>query len=154
MKTIGRILLYSLISLYAGSVSAQEKQPAFKALPANITFSPGIFQQIFDADNNSAIQLTFSDQFTFGGMVMSNRKPYPNLQTVIVKSAQFQNALLQFSKIIGADQQISYTGKIIPMNATDGYRLKKDEKQQYHLEKFELKNILQDCSFKLILFIQ
>jgi hypothetical protein len=147
MKTIGRILLYSLISLYAGSVSAQVKQAAFKTLPANIALSPAIFQQIFDADNNSAIQLAFSDQFTFRGMVMSNRKPYPNLQTVIVKTDEFQNALLQFSKIIGPDLQVSYTGKIIPMHATDGYSLKKDEKQQYHLEKFELKNMLQDCSF-------
>ncbi len=147
MKTIGRLLLYCLISFYAGSASAQVKQAAFKALPANIALSPAIFQQIFDADDNSAIQLAFSDQFTFRGMVMSNRKPYPNLQTVIVKTDEFQNALLQFSKIIGPDQQVSYTGKIIPIHASDGYSLKKDEKQQYHLEKFELKNMLQDCSF-------
>jgi hypothetical protein len=71
---------------------------------------------------------------------------YQNLQSVLIRSEQFENALLQVSKITNNDKSISYVGRIINQNALDGYEIKKDLANNYRLQKFETKSILQDCS--------
>ena len=150
MKTRINLTLLMLF-LTAGSVFSQKtstgKQQFFADYPASIEVSSNILQNAFSAVPGSTVSIPFSNQFISSGTVLSNEVKYANLQSVIIKSAAFGNALFQISKIINDDKSITYTGRIVHHDALDGYELKKDNNNHYRIQKFETNKVLQDCSF-------
>ena len=150
MKTRINLTLLMLF-LTAGSVFSQKtstgKQQFFADYPASIEVSSNILQNAFSAVPGSTVSIPFSNQFIYSGTVLSNEVKYANLQSVIIKSAAFGNALFQISKIINDDKSITYTGRIVHHDALDGYELKKDNNNNYRIQKFETNKVLQDCSF-------
>ncbi len=119
----------------------------FAALPAYIPVSQDVFTQSLSATAGDKTQLTFSSDFTFNGTVISNEQKYSNLQTVIIRSNQYGNALFQVSMITNSNKEVSYVGRLMPTAGADGFEIKKDQNNQYHLQKFETAKILQDCSY-------
>ena len=91
---------------------------------------------MFTAIPGETISLSFSEEFAYTGTVLSNEIKYNNLQSVIIKSAAYQNSLLQLSKITNTDNSFSYVGRIINPEAADGFELKK-ENNSYRLQKIE-----------------
>jgi hypothetical protein len=149
MKPLPKILLLVMLSLTTITVSAQKTKPRlFGQYPEVIDLSKTTLQQTFSAIPGKSINIAFNDQFHFEGIVLSNELKYSNLQSVLIRSAAFGNAIFQVSKLTNADNSISYVGRIINPDAQDGYEIKKDNKDNYRFQKFETDRILQDCSYQ------
>ena len=122
------------ISLFCFSASAQEnripinepneKKPLlFSELPSNIAVQPDRISSLFSAEPGQAITLDLPS-FHFEGLVMSVVTKYENtIQTIIIRSTNYDGARLTLSKINGPDG-ISYTGRIMSMQHGDVYELK------------------------------
>ena len=140
-------MLLLAICLTAMLANAQE-QPAAKAafnnLSAEIAIDPAALFTALQANKGDQVNIPFSKEFSFNGNVISNENVYDNLQTIIIKSADYNNAVMQISKQV-INNSISYTGRIFGQESTDGYHIKQDAEGNYHLQKFELALIRQDC---------
>jgi len=140
-------LLCILISSAAKSqVSASIKPSLFSSFPDKVNCSEAELSKAFSIAADQNISLSFSNNFLFSGAVTSNILKYTNLQTVIIKSPAFGDAIFALSKITQADRSISYVGRIINKKYFDGYELKKDAFNNYQLIKIETDKVIQDCS--------
>ncbi len=152
MKTLTQAVVILLLMTTTQIGFAQQKTDAIsKEIFANfsreINFSKSVLQSTMSAKSGESIAISFNNDFIFKGVVLSNGIQYENLQTVIIKSTLLPNALLQLSKITNEDLSESYVGRIINTDANDGYSIEKAEANNYKIEKIEMRDILQDCSF-------
>ena len=149
MKTRSTIVLL-LLCICTHTVFAQKTDAApqkiFAAYPAVISISAGTLQNTFSAQPGQTINVAFSDQFVYSGTVLSNEVKYHNLQSVIIQSPAFNNALLQISRITNEDKSVHYRGRIINPAALDGYEIKMDAALNYSMQKFETRQVLQECN--------
>ncbi len=142
-------MLLSLLCLITATVTAQQSNPApaaaFSDQPSSITLNELTLSKamLFAKGDQASIRL--SDNFLFTGEVVSNEQVFANLQTIIVRSAVYSNALLQISKQTNADMSVNYAAQIFGNRSTDGFQLKKSTDGNYKFEKFETASILQDC---------
>ncbi|MBP6431920.1 MAG: hypothetical protein KA319_09145 [Ferruginibacter sp.] len=88
----------------------------------------------------------FSLLSNLSGNVTANILRYSNLQSVFIKSTQFDNAIFSLTKATNPDGTIEYSGRIINQNYFDGYELKKNENGTYSLIKIETDQTLHLCS--------
>ena len=136
--------------MIAASAQAQTqngtKPSLFNNYPGKIICSEQELSRVFNTAANQDISLSFSDNFIFTGKVTSNVVKYANLQTAVIKSPVFGDAIFALSKITNADRSTSYIGRIINKNYFDGYELKKDAANNYQLIKIETDRVIQDCS--------
>jgi hypothetical protein len=58
----------------------------------------------------------------------------------------YADAVLHLSRQINEDKSISYVGRIMSTEASDGFELKKDDANNYQLNKIETDKIRQLCS--------
>lgn len=140
------LLLITSCNFAFAQKSENTSKEIFAKFPDKINIPQDLLNTTINAKSGESVAISFNADFTFNGFVISNEKVFYNLQTVIIKSPAFDNALFQLSKITNPDQTESYVGRIINVEATDAYLIAKDETNNYLLEKFELKSILQDCS--------
>jgi hypothetical protein len=124
MKTLKNFLSL-LLCLTTAAAFSQKTGPSgaklFASYPDQIAVSKHVLQNTLNASQGEEINISFNTTFNFKGVVISNIKKYDNLQSVMIKSAEFGNAILQVSRIINVDKSISYTGRIINPGAFDGY---------------------------------
>ncbi len=142
-----------MLCLYISAAAHAQNLPAtkpslFNNFPGKINCSEQELSKAFTATASQDISLSFSDNFIFSGRVSSNVVKYSNLQTVIIKSPVFGDAIFVLSKIINADRSTSYIGRIINQKYFDGYELKKDASNNYQLIKIETDKVIPDCSHK------
>ncbi|MBS1744185.1 MAG: hypothetical protein JST81_14225 [Bacteroidetes bacterium] len=147
LKTLFSLLLCLTTAVAFSQKSDQGKQKFFASYPESIQLSKNILQNTMNASEGEEVIVSFTSDFRFKGTVISNLKKYDNLQSVMIKSPVFGNAIFQLSRITNPDKSFSYTGRIINPEAADGYEIKKDKYDNYSFVKFETKRILQDCSF-------
>lgn len=142
-------LLFLLLCLNTASVFAQAdiRPKVFQNYPETIDVSKTVMQSAFSSTNGNDITLDLASAFTFQGKVISNIEKYSNLQSIVIKSAQFNDALLCLSKITNEDNSVTYVGRIINEKSFDGYELKQHTDGSYELKKFETRHVLQPCSF-------
>ena len=140
-------LLFALLSVT--TTNAQDnggtKPKLYANFPDKITCPDLELSKAFVTTDKQIISLSFSDHFIFNGIVTSNITKYNNLQTIIIRSAETDNVIFSLSKIINADNSITYVGRIINTKYADGYELKKDAQNNYQLIKFETDKILEEC---------
>ena len=150
MKHLARNVLVLLCILISASVKAQTQSGAkpslFNNYPGKIICSEQELSKVFATTPNQDISLSFSDNFIFSGKVTSNVVKYANLQTAVIKSAVFGDAIFAISRITNADRSTSYIGRIINKNYFDGYELKKDASDNYRLIKIETDRVIEDCN--------
>ena len=142
-------MLLVCLCTYATSlaqVTTAAKPKVFDTLPSSISISESLLESFFNLDKNQETTLALGDKFSFPGKVLSNEVKYSNLQTIIVKSSAFNNAIFQVSRIINEDKSISYTGRILNIKAFDGFEIKKNAAGFYELLKFETDQVTNDCS--------
>lgn len=142
-------MLLVCLCTYATSFAQQTpaaKPKVFETLPSSISVSESLLESFFTLNKNQETTLTLGDKFSFPGKVLSNEAKYSNLQTVIVKSSAFNNAILQVSRIINEDKSITYTGRILNTKAFDGFEIKKTATGLYEFRKFETDQVTNDCS--------
>ena len=141
------LLLFSLISVTVHSQSTASVKPQlFNSFPDKLNCSVTELSKAFTATIDQNINLSFSDNFLFSGKVISNVIKYTNLQTIVIKSTLFGNAIFVLSKIKNRDNSIVYAGHIINAKYFDGYELKKDVSDYYQLIKIETDKVIPDCS--------
>ena len=149
MKTLTLKALLLLCILTTATVQAQNtvaKPKLFSSFPDKINCTQQELNKVFSASVDQNLGLNFSDNFSFNGTVTSNVVKYSNLQTVIIRSAAFDGAILVLSRIANADNSIDYAGRIINTKYFDGYELKKDATNNYQLIKIETDKVMQICS--------
>lgn len=121
------------------------KPKQFNSYPATISCTEAELDKVFGLSSGQPVNFSFSDNFSFGGDVISKVTKYSNLQSAVVKSPFFNNTIFNISKRINSDNSVTYIGHIINKNYYDGYELKKKANGLYQLVKFETDRVLQDC---------
>lgn len=148
MKTMCKNLLAFILIIYS-SVAFGQVTPRTKAVfenaPTTIQLDIPLLEKSFSYKSGSYANLNFHPTFRFAGRVISNLQKYENLQSITIESNQYDNAILLLSRQINPDKTISYTGRIMHPNSTDGFEIKKDLKGNYILSKLNTKTILQQC---------
>jgi len=138
-----------LCTLFATSGFSQgpgaTKPKQFDNYPQIINCSAAELNRAFATTAGQSINLSFSDNFSFAGNVTDNAFKYSNLQSVVLKSAAFNNSIFSLSKRTEADNSITYVGRIINTNYFDGYELKKNASGNYQLIKIETDKVIQEC---------
>ncbi len=141
-------LLVTLLSLCAVTSHAQlpGKPKVFASYPERFICSGEKFNEAFAIAEGYYVNLELTPGFIFRGRVTSNIQRYSNLYSMTIQSIEFENAVFHLSKQIGQDNSITYVGRIMSMNADDGYVLQRSE-GQYIMEKTEEKFIRQVCNY-------
>ncbi len=141
-------MLLVCLSTYAAGFAQSTtaaKPKLFDNQPASIAISESLLQSFFTLSQHQETAVNFSAQFNFPFRVLSNEVKYANLQTVIVKSSAFGNAIFQVSRIVNEDRSISFTGRILNDKAFDGFMIKKLDNGSYQLQKYETDQVLDEC---------
>jgi len=139
MKNLRTLALCVTVSFYSLCSSAQtEKIPLnepnynkpklFENLPDNIPVSMDNISNLFGSPTGRSVSLNLSDRstFQFEGDVVSSVSKYENtIQSVVIRSTNYNGARLNISRIIDENGNISYKGRIISMQHGDLYELKK-----------------------------
>lgn len=152
MKHPIRNVLVLLCILTASITKAQNptgtKPSLFNNYPAAINCAEQQISSVFNTGVDQNVSLSFSDNFTFSGKVISNVVKYNNLQTAVIQSSTFSDAIFVVSKLLNADRSTSYIGRIVNKKYVDGYELRKDASNNYQLIKIETDKVIEDCSHK------
>jgi hypothetical protein len=145
--------LYVLLLLFIPTtITVKAQHPAgskpelFSRYPEKINCTEAELSKVFAAATDQTISFSFSDNFLFSGIITSNVVKYSNLQTAVIRSAVFSDAIFVLSKITDENGSINYVGRIINQKYFDGYELKKDDANNYQLVKIETGRVIQDCS--------
>ncbi len=138
-------MLLLILCSFAAVATAQQKTPAFSNYSSSITVSESVLSNAVKIAKGQQAQVNFGE-LNFSGLVLSNTQVFENLQTIIIKSPAFNDALLQISKQILEDKTIAYVGRIFSEGSSDGYQIKRASNGAYSLEKFEAAVIKQDCA--------
>lgn len=139
------LLMLNFSSVKAQKTETDNKPALFAAFPDRINCTVSELSRAFATSVNQNVNLSFSDNFLFNGVVISNQVKYANLQTAVIRSAQFGDAIFVLSKIAETDGSFNYVGHIVNTKYTDGYDLKKNAAGNYELVKTETAKVLQDC---------
>ena len=136
-------VLLSVASTASFAQITDRRASLYSSLPQTINIDKNIFGNVLDATEGKEISLHLSDDFIFKGTVISNFTKYNNLHTVMVRSNENATSILQIT-LIQNDNNISYSGRILNNNASDGYEIKNNN-GTYFLQKFETLKILDPC---------
>ncbi len=145
-KRTGLLIMLCTAALMGQAQETQISSAAFARLNAHIEIPTALLTNSFTLARGQYATFNFSPEFTFTGEVMSNVQVYPNLRTVIVRSSEYKNAMLQVSMQTDADQGVTYVGRILSRQSTDGFTINKSNAGNYALEKFDTSRLLQDCN--------
>lgn len=149
MKLLSKLTLafsVCLLSISGFSQTGKAPKPTiFSDYPDKIKCPSSELSFAFSATEGEHIVLFFSDNFRFSGTVISNVVKYSNLQSMVIRSDASENTIFHLTKQINEDNTITYIGRIINSNASDGYEIKKDITGNYKFEKSMSEKILQDC---------
>lgn len=148
MKNLRTCLLCASLILSGMGAFAQEhkapinepdynKPKLFTSLPDNIAVNPA---QLFGAanktsGNNVDIRLSDAAQVSLQGTIVSAETKFDGkLQSVVIKSSNFNGATFTLSKIVDENGAVSYTGRLISFQHGDLYVLQHTG-DQYKLVK-------------------
>jgi len=144
-KIVALCMLLTFTYPSNAQVTAMASRPAvFSNFSSNITATAVELDKSFTAKTGSAIQLNFGNNFSFTGTVLSSVQKYKNLKSVIIKSPLFKDALLSISRRIDDNNTVTYVGRILNENSTDGYQLVKDKSGKYSFNKIKTADLIQD----------
>ena len=90
-----------------------EKATLFSQLPAKISCSASSLQHIFSATVNHNITVEMSPSLKVEGVVIAKAVISPEQLSVNVRCSNFQDALLNISRIKEADGSFSYIGRMV-----------------------------------------
>ena len=137
MKTLRTAVLCVSITLYSVCSFAQNqpvlvnepdynKPKLFQNLPDNISISIDKLNSLLDNQAGRGISMNLSDksQFPFEGQIVSVASKYENsIQSVVVRSTNYNGATLTVSRITNTDGTIRYTGRLMSFKHGDLFEL-------------------------------
>lgn len=112
------------------------KPKLFKDLPERIKAPLKSFDNIFDLEIGKTVDLPFDGDFKFSGTVISKAEDaVANVKNIVVKSTNRIGATLALSRIINADNTISYSGTIMSFQHADAYQVTYDNGLYFLVKK-------------------
>ena len=146
MKTLQHSFVMLLLAFTTSAFSQTTSKPAlFSGKPDRLACSETTLSNAFDFNDGQYINLTFSDNTSFSGKVISNIVKYSNLQTITIQLPEYGNAILYLSKQINPDQTVNYVGRIMQKDASDGYMIERNA-NDYSFKKINTERILELCT--------
>jgi len=115
-----------------------EKAALFAQLPEKISIPVNSLRQIFSATLNSNISIVAGTQLKIEGTVIAKCAVSPEQLSINVRCSNFQNALLNISRITDADGTVSYIGRIVSMRHGDVLLLWEDKGQYTFIRQKQL----------------
>ena len=103
------------------------KPKLFQSLPENISVSVDNLNNLVNTPVGNSVSVNPSDatKFQFEGQVVSSSaKEDNNIQTVVIRSTNYNGARLTLSKITNEDGTITYSGRILSFQHGDLLELK------------------------------
>ncbi len=151
MKHFASTTMLLLLSLMAANGFSQlannsPRPKLFAAYPQSIDCPESELARIFTIQQGQQANVSFAGNFIFSGAVSSNVVKFSNLQSMVIKSPAFSNAIFHVSRRTGSNNSIVYVGRIINDAFADGYELKRDGAGNYHLIKIETERVMPDCN--------
>lgn len=149
MKNLRTTVLCAVLALSATGSFAQEKNKAvpvnepdynrpklFAGLPDKIQVSAETLGSLFNTALGRSASITVSEEshFQFNGEVISSGIKSQNVQSVVIRSTNYNGAVFSVSKTNNADGTVSYRGRIISFKHGDFYNLE-NQNGQYTLVK-------------------
>lgn len=147
MKTIYYATLSLLFSFICLAAQSQDKADfkSFSEFPSTIQCHNDQLLNCFDAEEGKTITLSFTDQFSLTGNVVSNVWKYKNMQVVVIRVSNFENTLFKIVKQTVENNTLLLSGRILQQGGPEGYRMITDAKGNYLLEKYDTRELIQDC---------
>jgi hypothetical protein len=145
-------MLYSLCSTAQTGNTIPVNEPnynkakLFQDLPEKIQVSIDNLSSLFSEQVGRSVSLNLSgdESFRFNGDVVSIVSKYENtIQSVVVRSTNYNGARLTLTKSIDANGNISYKGRIISIQHGDLYELK-SVNNDFLLEKRKFHDIVNE----------
>ncbi len=141
MKNLRTTVLCAVFAISSSASYAQEKpvpvnEPdynrpkLFAGMPEKIQLSVNDIESMFDTQTgrSASLNLPGSNQPRFEGEVISTVASSDNLlQSVVIRSTNFNGATLTLSKITNTDGTVVYRGRIISFRHGDLYELQLQE---------------------------
>lgn len=120
--------------------SDQTKPFLFSGFPDRIAVDINELKTVFSniASKGTNVAIKFADQTLpgFKGETVSTASKYDNtLQSVVIRSTQFNGATLTLSSSTTTDGAALYTGRIISFQHADVYVLMKENEKYYFIKK-------------------
>jgi hypothetical protein len=141
------LVLYSFLALTGTAQQTTAAKPKlFAAFPDVINCNVNEIARVFTIAQGQQANLALAGNFAFGGTVTANEVKYSTLQSAVVKSPSFGNAIFHVSKRIKPDNSVVYVGRIINEAYADGYELKRDANGNYQLIKIKTEVVIPDCN--------
>ena len=116
------------------------KPELFASLPENIKVDINRLKSLLNYSIGDAISsnLTSENTFAFTGQVVSTASKYNNtIQSVVIRSANYNGASLIFTRITNEDGSTGFTGRILSFEHGDAYELQqKDGNYEFVKKKF------------------
>jgi len=143
MKNLRTPLLCACIVLGSLAASAQtdkvpinepnyNKPKLFEGLPDNINISIDKLNALLNSSVGKSVSTDISKDASFqiNGEVVSTVSKYEGkIQSVVIRSANYEGATLTISKITNEDGTISYKGRLISFKNADLYELQEKNGQ-------------------------
>lgn len=107
----------------------RNKPKLFDALPDRIPVSMDYINSLFGSPAGRDVSIVSTDPTgsRIDGKVISSGSEYNNtLQSVVIKSTNFNGANFTISKYTDAEGNVSYNGRILSMQHGDAYELKNE----------------------------
>jgi hypothetical protein len=141
MKNPCTLLLCVCITLFSHLSFAQHdkvplnepnynKPKLFQQLPEQVPVNMENIIPLFSAELGRPVSIILSDaaQFRLEGEIISVTSKYENtIQSVVLRSTNYNGARLTISKITAADGNVTYKGRIISMEHGDLYELQNQD---------------------------
>lgn len=115
-----------------------EKPFLFSQLPEKIVCPAATLQNIFSATPNSIITISLSSQFKIEGTVIARVAVTPEQLSINIRCNNYQDALLNISRLTQADGSFSYIGRIVSLRHGDVLLLWEDNGQYTFIRQKQL----------------
>jgi hypothetical protein len=115
-----------------------EKPLLFQQLPEKINCPLPVLQQIFAASPDSNIYISLGTQARIEGTVIAKIAISPEQLSINIRCNNFQQALLNVSRITKADGSFSYIGRIVSLRHGDVLLLWEENGQYYFIRDKQL----------------
>jgi hypothetical protein len=149
MRNLKPLCAAIVLLICAVSSNAQETAPLsepnykrpqlFGSLPDNIKVNIQSLKALLKASNGEAIASDLGNSgssFRLNGQVVSTASKFNNtMQSVVIRSSDFNGARLTFTQRTNDDGTISYIGRIISFEHADVYELQQKDDGSYEFVK-------------------
>ena len=120
-----------------------EKAALFAQLPEKISIPASSLQHIFSAALNSNLSVALGAQARIEGTVIAKCAVSPEQLSINIRCNNFQNALLNISRITEQDGSFTYIGRIVSMRHGDVLLLWEDKGQYSFIRQKQLLSMVE-----------